>query len=194
MEPPWSRGRCGTSTRGTEGSCGRSREISQGGAPRDMRMDSLRKAILFTPTEMFICIFLNIFPLPPHGGPVSDLWCCCGCPSQVSAVMSYRTRVAEHSLITPLFCGDMFPCMGEGKDSLTSNFVLTRIVFIFLECQNIPAGKLTFCKFSVTHENLPVSEPMSPALAGRFTTEPPKKPQMKYFLTSSYSGDFSESS
>ena len=104
--------------------------------------------------------------------------------------MSCRTSVAEHSLITPLFCGGMFLCMGEGKDSLTSNFALTKVVFIFLECQNLPAGKLNFCKFSVTHENLPVSEPMSPALAGRFTTEPPKKRQMKYFLTSSYLGIF----
>ena len=131
MEPPWSRGRCRTSTRGTEGSCGRGREISQCGAPRGMRMDSLRKAILFTPIEMFICLFPNIFPLPPHGGPVSDLWCCCGRPSQVSAVMSCRTRVAEHSLITPLFCGGMFPCIGQGKDSLSSIFALTRIVFFF---------------------------------------------------------------
>ena len=153
-------GRCGTSTRGTEGSCGRSREISQGGAPRDMRMDSLRKAILFTPTEMFICIFLNIFPLPPHGGPVSDLWCCCGCPSQVSAVMSCRTRVAEHSLITPLFCGGMFPCVGKGKDSLTSIFGLIRLGLVFfLECQNLSAGKLTFYKFSLTRENLPDQNP-----------------------------------
>ena len=124
-------GRCGSSTRGTEGSCGHSREISQCGAPRGMQLDSLRKAIPFMPFDMFICIFPNIFPLPPHGGPVSGLWCCCGCPSQVSAVMSCRTRVAEHSLITPLFCGGMFPCVGQGKDSLSSIFALTRIVFIF---------------------------------------------------------------
>ena len=94
--------------------------------------------------------------------------------------MSCRTRVAEHSLITPLFCGGMFPYVEEWKDSLTSIFVLTRIVF--LECLNLPAGKLTFCKFSLTHENLPgfsvriCPESMSPALAGRFTTEPPEKP------------------
>ena len=142
---------------------------------------------------MFICVFPNIFPLPPHGGPGSGLWCCCGCPAHVSPAMSCTTRVAEHSLISPLFCGGMFPCVGEGKDSLTSSFALTRVVFIFLECQNLPAGKLTFCKFSLTHENLPGSEPVSPALAGRVTTGPPKKPQMKYFLTSRYSGDFSQS-
>ena len=122
-------------------------------------MDSLRKIIPFVSFKMFICVFPNIFPLPPHGGPVSDLWCCCGCPSQVSAVMSCRTRVAELSLISPLFCGGIFPCMGEGKDSLSSIFALSRVVFIFLKCQNLSAGKLTFYKFSLTRENLPDQNP-----------------------------------
>ena len=95
-----------------------------------MRLDSLRKAILFVPFEMFMCVFPNIFPLPPHGGPGSGLWCCCGCPAHVFPAMSCRTRVAEHSLISPPFCGGMFPCVGEGKDSLTSSFALTRLVFL----------------------------------------------------------------
>ena len=129
QDPLKSGGRCGSSTWGTEGACGRSREIPQCGAPRGMRLYSLRKAIPFMPFDMFICIFPNILPLPPHGGPVSGLWGCCRCPSRVSPAMSCRARVAEHSLITPLFCGGMFPYVEEWKDSLTSIFALTRIVF-----------------------------------------------------------------
>ena len=153
-------------------------------------MDSLRKAILFTPIEMFICLFPNIFPLPPHGGPVSDLWCCCGRPSQVSAVMSCRTRVAEHSLITPLFCGGDVSLHGGGERFSHLQLCFDQSCFYFFGVPEPPCRKADLLQVLCPHENLPVSEPMSPALAGSFTTEPPKKRQMKYFLTSSYLGIF----
>ena len=77
-EPPEGWRRCESSTWGIEGVHGRRREIPGCETPRGMQLDSLRKAILFMPFEMFICVFPNIFPLPPHGGSASGLQCCCG--------------------------------------------------------------------------------------------------------------------
>ena len=111
-EPPEGGRRCESSTWGVEGVHGRRSEIPGCETPRGMQLDSLRKAILFMPFEMFICVFPNIFPLPPHGVQLQV------CGAAVEKQVSCRTRVAEHSLIISLFCGGMFPCRGEGRNSV----------------------------------------------------------------------------
>lgn len=92
----------------------------------------LRKAIRFMPFDMFICVFqiffLSLLMEVPALWPLVLLRISfSGAPA-----MSCRTRVAERHPSVPFSVGGC-SLRGEGKDSLTSIFALTRVVFIFLE-------------------------------------------------------------